>query len=193
MSSAKERILEAASELFSQKGYAAVSVREIAKRANCSHTSIYVYFQDKRGLLEALALPPIQDLNKALTRINQEPGLSNVERLVRMSEEYVSFGFKYLRLYETFMTVEATKVDAEANTALNQQRLEIFHVFQNVVEEITDDPALDFNRILFYLLHGTVMTYIHTDEPIENVAERVLPLVRTSVNLLVKGGQYDEN
>src|SRR5690625_1070592 len=125
MSSAKERILEAASDLFSKKGYHAVSVREIAKRADCSHTSIYVYFQDKSGLLEALALPPLADLNEALSRISQETGLSNVERLVRMGEEYVSFGFKYHRLYEAFVTIEATRRSEERRTSLNQERLEI--------------------------------------------------------------------
>jgi|SRR5690625_4186785 len=189
MSSAKERILEAASDLFSKKGYHAVSVREIAKRADCSHTSIYVYFQDKSGLLEALALPPLADLNEALSRISQETGLSNVERLVRMGEEYVSFGFKYHRLYEAFVTIEATRVDAETKTSLNQERLEVFTTVQKAVEEVVDESPLDFSRILFYQLHGTVMTYAHTNEPIENIAQRVLPLVRLSINQIVKGGK----
>lgn len=46
---AKDRILIAARELFSKKGYEQVTVREIAKKANCSHTSIYVFLKINRS------------------------------------------------------------------------------------------------------------------------------------------------
>ena len=41
----RDRILEAASSLFAEKSFQEVGIREIAKRAGCSHTTIYLYFK----------------------------------------------------------------------------------------------------------------------------------------------------
>jgi AcrR family transcriptional regulator len=46
-------ILEAASRLFAEKGYANVSIRDVCKEANTTPPMIYYYFKDKRRLFEA--------------------------------------------------------------------------------------------------------------------------------------------
>jgi AcrR family transcriptional regulator len=50
----RERILEAAERLFSQKGYAAVGVREIAAEAGVNISMISYYFEGKVGVLRAI-------------------------------------------------------------------------------------------------------------------------------------------
>jgi AcrR family transcriptional regulator len=50
----KEKILEAAEELFAEKGYEGTSVRDIAKRADINIAMISYYFGSKEKLLEAL-------------------------------------------------------------------------------------------------------------------------------------------
>ena len=52
--SAKERLLSAALDLFSQKGYAATSVDEIAEAAGMKGPNIYKYFKNKEELLNSL-------------------------------------------------------------------------------------------------------------------------------------------
>jgi len=51
----RDRILESAISLFSQRGYSAVGVREIARSANVNVSMISYYFGGKRGLLESVA------------------------------------------------------------------------------------------------------------------------------------------
>lgn len=51
---AQRKILQAASELFSQGGVAALSVRAIACQAGISTIGIYSYFNGKQGILDAL-------------------------------------------------------------------------------------------------------------------------------------------
>jgi AcrR family transcriptional regulator len=51
---ARERLLETASHLFAEKGYASTSVREIVARAGVSKPVLYYYFQSKEGLYYAL-------------------------------------------------------------------------------------------------------------------------------------------
>lgn len=50
----RQRILDAASSLFKQKGYAAVGVREIAKAAGVKVAMISYYFEGKVGILKTI-------------------------------------------------------------------------------------------------------------------------------------------
>jgi len=52
--SSRDRILHVASELFSQRGYGAVGVDELAKRSGIAKTAIYYHFGNKEGLLTAV-------------------------------------------------------------------------------------------------------------------------------------------
>ena len=50
----RERLLETASHLFAEKGYASTSVREIVAQAGVSKPVLYYYFQSKEGLYYAI-------------------------------------------------------------------------------------------------------------------------------------------
>ena len=52
--SARQRLLETATELFAEKGYAGTSVREIVDRAGVSKPVLYYYFKSKEGLFYAI-------------------------------------------------------------------------------------------------------------------------------------------
>ena len=58
----RKSIVAAAGKLFSSMGYNAVTMREIAKEAGCSHTTIYIYFKDKEALLHQLSKSPLLTL-----------------------------------------------------------------------------------------------------------------------------------
>jgi len=49
------RILQAASKLFAEKGYANVSVRDICRETGTTPPVIYYYFGNKKGLFDAVA------------------------------------------------------------------------------------------------------------------------------------------
>jgi len=51
---AGSRILDAASELFAERGYASTTTRAIAERAGVNEVTLFRKFQNKRGILEAL-------------------------------------------------------------------------------------------------------------------------------------------
>ena len=50
----RERILEVAAELFSQRGYAGTGVDQLAARSGIAKTAIYYHFGNKEGLLAAV-------------------------------------------------------------------------------------------------------------------------------------------
>ena len=51
---ARERLLETATVLFAEKGYAGASVREIVEKAGVSRPVLYYYFKSKEGLFYAI-------------------------------------------------------------------------------------------------------------------------------------------
>src|SRR5690606_35279272 len=53
-SAPRSAILEAAENLFSQRGFGAVSLREIAREAKVNVGSVTYHFHDKSGILEAI-------------------------------------------------------------------------------------------------------------------------------------------
>jgi len=58
----KDEVLDAALELFTEKGFAATRVDDIAQKAGISKGTIYLYFESKEALMEGLierALSPI--------------------------------------------------------------------------------------------------------------------------------------
>lgn len=50
----RQAILDAAMKIFAQRGYAAATIRAIAREANIAQGTIYLYFPSKRDILLAL-------------------------------------------------------------------------------------------------------------------------------------------
>lgn len=64
-----DAILQAARELIGKHGNDAVSMREIASRASVPIASVYDYFPDKNGILRALMVRYLSDIQMQLVEI----------------------------------------------------------------------------------------------------------------------------
>ncbi|MEL7452075.1 MAG: helix-turn-helix domain-containing protein, partial [Pseudomonadota bacterium] len=76
----KQKILDAAFLLFSDRGFDAVSIRDIADQAGLSNPALYQHFKSKLELGEALYLSCYQDQNDELNR-RLKPEMSPLEKL----------------------------------------------------------------------------------------------------------------
>ena len=54
MSTTREKILDVSLELFSQRGYSAVSIRDICKRVGIKESSVYYHFENKQNIFDEL-------------------------------------------------------------------------------------------------------------------------------------------
>lgn len=64
--STAEAIAERAAELFSEKGFAATSIREIAEAAGVTKPTLYYYFGSKEGLVRHILLTAIRSFAAAV-------------------------------------------------------------------------------------------------------------------------------
>jgi AcrR family transcriptional regulator len=94
----KKDILLAAKELFTEKGFEATSIRNIAEKIEYSPATVYLYYKDKNEIAHALheegfkllisyfqSLPPIAD---------------PFERLTAMGKEYIRFALENPAFYK---------------------------------------------------------------------------------------------
>jgi AcrR family transcriptional regulator len=85
-----ERLLAAALKLFGQRGYAGVSVREVARAAGVTTPNVYYYFGSKRGLYLRL-LHDLLDRRSTAVRVALSEGGDPIVRLRRVLEAYIWF------------------------------------------------------------------------------------------------------
>lgn len=70
-----EKILEVASRMFAEKGFANVSVRDICRETGTTAPVIYYYFRNKKGLFDAVARKQIsmEDFIRRLSKASGAP------------------------------------------------------------------------------------------------------------------------
>jgi AcrR family transcriptional regulator len=99
----REKILDAARELFVQEGIEQVSMRKVGEKIGYSATTLYNHFPDKDAMLRAICETDFLALREGFERINKitDP----LERLRTLGLAYVQFALKHPSHYRLmFMT-----------------------------------------------------------------------------------------
>ncbi len=115
-SETRDKILDAARELFSEHGYDRVSMRQVAEKIEYSPTAIYVHFADKEDLFHELCN---EDFARLAEEFQKTPLPTDpVERIKQIGRSYIAFGLRHPNHYKLmFMTshppAELTESDQE--------------------------------------------------------------------------------
>lgn len=83
----RERIIQAAWELFDERGFKNVTISDLAERLGCSKSTIYRYFPSKEHIAEEM----FTDLNNHFINYYnslKESGIGPIERLKKIIEYY---------------------------------------------------------------------------------------------------------
>ncbi|MBP1904539.1 AcrR family transcriptional regulator [Paenibacillus turicensis] len=188
----KKNILQAAGRLFSTKGYDAVTMREIAKEAGCSHTTIYIYFKDKEVLLHQLSMPPLLSLMARMDQLLATEPYPEAQ-LKTMSLLMIEFCLTHRNMYSLFFNVKSIRVDHPSpEMELNQLRNNLFSKLRNVIAAyLNNDPlserSLMYSRIYFFTLNGIISTYASSEETVDQLMERLRPTFEHTFEVLLKG------
>ena len=148
----KERILEAALEMFSQKGYAGTNIRELSASLGLVKSGIYKHYESKKAIWNALLdqmiayyderfgssdhLPPVPESLEDLTRLTMR--MVNVT----VSDEKISMTRKMLTL-EQFRDPRARELATKHFlTGLTDMFTQIFAGMMETGLFKKDDPAV---------------------------------------------------
>jgi AcrR family transcriptional regulator len=94
----RQKILNAATELFVQEGFGNVSMRKIADKIEYSPTTIYLYFKDKAELIGNICAEVFGGLNRGLDEIVAR-NLPHLERLRVSLRYFIDFGLSHSNHY----------------------------------------------------------------------------------------------
>ncbi|CDG65874.1 TetR family transcriptional regulator [Methanobacterium sp. MB1] len=99
----KERIFDVALELFSEKGFDAVSVREIARKVGIRESSIYNHYKNKEDILDTIIDHFVSKLHSS--------GFSKEEEAILLDQDPETYLQEGARLYlEQINTPEMEKI-----------------------------------------------------------------------------------
>lgn len=191
----KQAILAAAAKLFADRGFPSVTMREIAKEAECSHTTIYIYFKDKEDLLHELSMPALLELKERFDIISAQSGISSKFKLNEMSMEFVQFCLTNKSMHKIFFMTKRTSVDEKnPRSAMNRLRLELFEQIKRELRAYLrlpphDDSLLMFSRIYFFMLYGIVSTYQDSEESPQDIVSRLYNTWEEAFEVLLIGFQ----
>lgn len=159
-------ILDAARELFVERGVESVTMRAIAQRIEYTPTAIYHHFRDKQALLVELCVVDFQALGHAFQRIGriEDP----VERLRRIGMAYTAFGLENPSHYRfLFMTQRETVDEVVAHERLHPEE-DAYEILRETVTETIaagrlrpeHDDAESVAQMLWAGVHGVVSLHI---------------------------------
>jgi AcrR family transcriptional regulator len=87
----KKQILDTAEELFSDKGYAATSIRRIADQSGVNPALVHYYFGQKKSLLQSVLDRALEPMSLAIAEMKDSPEASPdviADLLISMAAEH---------------------------------------------------------------------------------------------------------
>jgi AcrR family transcriptional regulator len=161
----RQKILDAAREMFVENGYEATTMRAIAEKIKYTPTAIYHHFDNKEALHTELASMDFRSLAATFQRIGriEDP----LERLIRTGNAYVEFALEHPMQYQLmFMTRKPQEVRVQKGKGDPSEDAYAFlrETCQAVIE--TGQLRPDFNdpdefaQIAWSSLHGLMALHI---------------------------------
>jgi AcrR family transcriptional regulator len=103
----ESQIVEAATELFAERGFAGTSLQDIADATGLTRPALYHYFSSKEDLLSRLVSAATEGPADELRGIRLQEGVSSVERLRAMASSVALLQARYPARFRLLIRSEA--------------------------------------------------------------------------------------
>lgn len=130
--STKDKIIEAAWNLFHEKGYEATTIEDIIAAAHISKGSFYYNFNRKDELLDTLAIIFDKEYEKIKNEMKAEQ--NNFDKLLHMNLKMHEFIEKHIDV-SILSSLYATQLYAKGNSNLLDQNRVYYKLVSEVIEE----------------------------------------------------------
>ena len=192
----KNVILKAARKLFLEKGFKTVTVESIARKAELSKGSIYLYYNSKEEIYTQILLSDIDKFHNHIADLLQNPSNAS-EALVRLADIYVDFFLNERELFRILMTFMLHTTDMNLPQDLNKQIITTTNRTISIIEEIFnygiergEFPAtinVRQNRnAIWGMLNGVISLYLFIGNETKR-AEVIHSTIRAGLNTYIRG------
>ncbi|MFH2075712.1 MAG: TetR/AcrR family transcriptional regulator [Pseudomonadota bacterium] len=192
----KNAILKAARKLFFEKGFRQVTVENIARKAEFSKGSIYLYFSSKEEIYSQILLNDIDKFHDSVADILQGPSSAS-EALIRVAEIYVDFFLNDRELFRILMNFMLHNNDMNLPEDINNHIIKttnrtisiIEQVFKYGIEkgEFPPDINLRMNRnAIWGLLNGIISLHLFTGKE-SGRTEVIHSTIKSGLEIYIRG------
>ena len=168
----KSLILRAARRLFFEKGFKHVTVDSIAKKAELSKGSIYLYYNSKEEIYTQILLNDIDKFHERFADVLKNPG-NAAEALVRFAGIYIDFFLNDRELFRILMTFMLHTNNMNLPVELNNHIVRTMNRTITIIEQIfrygidqgefPSSMDLRMNRnALWGMLNGIISLHLFT-------------------------------
>jgi AcrR family transcriptional regulator len=154
-------VLAAAIEVISESGPAAVSLRDLARRAGVSHAAPAHHFGDKAGLLTAVAADGFELLADALERAGSDGG-----SFLEVGVAYVGFAVDHRAHFEVMYRPDLYHQDDPVVVAGRQRGARALYGGAGALPTgVAGDDRLVTGVAAWSLVHGFAMLWLNGNLP----------------------------
>jgi AcrR family transcriptional regulator len=168
----RQRIREAARELFSAHGFETATLRQIAERAGVGLGTLFNYARDKRDLTFLLFNDDLSKLvDEAVAASANETGV--LDQVLAIWEPHYRF-FAHdpvlcrILLRDMYFYVEGREAQRfhAVNTRLRDHLRAVVAAAQRSQQLGTSASAADIAALLFFVFEGSVRHWMHREKPV---------------------------
>lgn len=153
----KQKVIDAATLLFFQKGFTGTSVRDIAERAGVNVSLISYYFKSKQGLLEFAVLDYyenyLQILIDTYEKNQRKESIVQMKAIIFEIIAYKAEHFQLTSFINRELSLDTTFVREMSVTYLAKED----HLIQSIFEKIVGKRKNDTNTYLYVQLKGMIL------------------------------------
>lgn len=192
----KNAILKAARKLFFEKGFKPVTVESIAKKAELSKGSIYLYYNSKEEIYTQILLSDIDKFHERISDLLQNPSSAS-DVLLKLANIYVDFFLNDRELFRILMIFMLHTADMNLPEDLNDHIIKstnktigiIEQVFKYGVErgEFPETLNLRQNRnAVWGMLNGIISLHLFTGVE-DKRAEVIHGTIKEGLEIFIRG------
>lgn len=185
----RQRILEAAGLCFARDGYAKATVEEIARQAGVSKGLVYVHFESKDELLDAVLEETLREWREVTWEDVEREASGALETIAVMHRSSVRFARSHPVL-RTILARDARLLlhpgDQRTRASMAEWRQGLIDILRAGIESGEIRPELDVERTadVIRLLHLSFLDRLFTPGLIVTGDEE---LISTSIDVLLNG------
>jgi len=192
----KNAILKAARKLFFENGFRTVTIDSIAKKAELSKGSIYLYFKSKEEIYTQILLGDIDKFHEHFTDILKSPANAS-DAIIQFAKIYVDLFLNDRELFRILMTfmlhTNAMNLPEDLNNHIikstNKNIGVIEEIFKYGIERAEFPPTINLRlsrNVLWGLLNGIISLHLFTG--IESRREEVIrSTIKAGLEVYIRG------
>lgn len=155
----KEKIIQAALELFAEKGYTETSIDKIAKRAKVAKSLTYTHFKNKEALLEATIERTITAMTAAMMDIDQMDIPTFLEQF------FVGLERDQALIRLCVLLVVHPQTPVKVNQLLEAQKQELLTLLEHLLQAQFGGQAAMEAAVLLAIIDGITLDFVSDPNP----------------------------